>query len=125
MNEYQVPGHHPSFLPDNKWKLIWADEFDGETLDTSKWDMRLYMMGKRATHLTDDSYELDGHSNLLLKLVKKDGIYCTTQLQTGYNFMDLPGEEYDPTETESSLPKNEAENYFTWPIGAIKQPKFM
>lgn len=125
MKEYQVDGHRPSFLPGDGWKLVWSDEFDGDALDASKWDTRLYMMGKRAPQLTDDAYELDGNSNLLLKLVKKDGVYCTTQLQTGYNFMDLPGEEYDPTETESILSKKEAENYFTWPIGTIKQPKFM
>ena len=34
---YEVPGHVPSYLPEGKkWKLVWADEFDGTELDMGK-----------------------------------------------------------------------------------------
>ena len=35
---FEVQGHEPSVLPQGNWRLAWADEFDGETLDTTKWD---------------------------------------------------------------------------------------
>lgn len=125
METYKVEDHVASVLPDGKWNLVWADEFDGDTLDRTKWDTRLYMMGRRAEQFVEDAYELDGNSNLILKLIERDGRYCTTQLQTGYNFMDLPGEVFDPSETESVVEKKEAECYFKWQIGEIKKPKFM
>jgi hypothetical protein len=36
------------------WKLVWADEFDGDTLNTDKWE---YMTG------TGSEYGLDGWGN--------------------------------------------------------------
>ena len=48
MQKYEVKDHEPSYLPDGKkWKLVWSDEFDGTELDTTKWDYRLAMMGRR------------------------------------------------------------------------------
>ena len=39
MQNFKVDGHEDSLLPDGKsFKLVWQDEFDGDTLDTSKWD---------------------------------------------------------------------------------------
>ncbi len=125
MKKFNVEGHEPSILPEGQWELVWNDEFDGMELDRTKWDTRLYMMGKRAEHFVEDAYELDGNSHLLLKIIERDGKYCTTQLQTGYNFMDLPGVRFNPSETETILKKSETECYFTWPIGEIKNPKFM
>lgn len=43
---YEVKGHEPSILPEGNWKLTWADEFDGNELDRSKWDYRMSMMGQ-------------------------------------------------------------------------------
>ena len=40
MNKYIVENHEPSYLPDGDWDLVWADEFDGTELDTSKWCYR-------------------------------------------------------------------------------------
>ncbi len=42
MKEYKIENHEPSLLPDGMdFKLVWADEFDGTELDTSKWSFRL------------------------------------------------------------------------------------
>ncbi|MBQ8232067.1 MAG: glycoside hydrolase family 16 protein [Lachnospiraceae bacterium] len=125
MQKFEVAGHHASFLPDGEWKMIWHDEFDGKELDETKWAKRTHMMGKKSPHWVEDAYELDGNSNLLLKLEKRGEQYCTTQLQTGYNFMDLPAEEYDNAAAENREEAQKAENYYNWPIGAIKEPKFM
>ena len=47
------------------------------------------------------------------------------QLQTGYNFMDMPSEEYDTAAAEKRNEKQKSDNYYNWPIGEIKEPKFM
>ena len=39
MKNFDVSGHRPSLLPEDKeWTLVWSDEFDGNSLDRSKWD---------------------------------------------------------------------------------------
>lgn len=126
MQIYNVENHAPSLLPEGKkWKLIWNDEFDGTSLDTNKWSCRLHMMGRRCLHWCDDAIEFDGKSNIIFRLDKRDGIYYTTQLQTGYNFMDNAGEVFDTNSTENREDDKEQTNYFHWPIGKIEEPKFM
>ena len=91
MQKYEVKDHVPSFLPDGKkWTLVWNDEFDGTELDRSKWDFRLNMMGKRHPTWSDEGVTLDGNSNAVFRVFEKDGEICSSQLQTGYNFMDNP-----------------------------------
>ena len=126
MKKFEVENHVPSLLPDGKnWELVWADEFDGKTLDRTKWVPRLNMMGSRSPHWVEDAYEIDGNSNLVFKLEKRNGVYCTTQLQTGYNFMDGSPEEFDFLSAEDRESGAGNKNYYKWPIGEIKQPKFM
>lgn len=102
-----------SLLPfDKKWELVWNDEFDGDVLDSSKWDFRLCLMHQRHETFATDGVEFDGNSNLLLKLYEKDGHFYSPHLQTGSNYMDRPGEPYGGTK-------------FKWPVGKITTPKFM
>ena len=61
---------------------------------------------------TDDAYEFDGKGNLLMKVYEKDGDYFTSQLQTGSNFMDRPGNQYGSSK-------------LTWPIAKLETPKFL
>ncbi len=104
--------HKESQLPPGKkWKLIWNDEFDGTELDTTKWDFRMHIMQNRFETYTDKGAELDGKGNLLLKLIEKDGQFYSSQLQTGSNYMDRPGNSYSKK--------------LTWPIGDLKQPRFV
>jgi beta-glucanase (GH16 family) len=100
-----------SLLPiGKKWELVWSDEFDGDSLDRSKWNFRLHLMQQRHKPFAEDGAELDGKGNLLLRLYEKDGHYYSPHLQTGSNFMDRPGDAY---------------NKFKWPIAKIEEPKFM
>jgi len=103
--------HAKSLLPPGKkWKLIWHDEFDGDTLDRTKWDYRLCLCQQRHKTFSEDGAELDGKGNLLLKLYEKNGHFYSPHLQTGMNFMDRPGEKFCK---------------FTWPIAKIEKPKFV
>lgn len=111
---YLNPEHAPSLLPDGtKWTLVWNDEFDGTELDRTKWDYRLSMMGKRHPTWVDDGVSLDGNSNAVFRIYEKDGEICSSQLQTGYNYMD--------TIVEKS--KFGADD-LQWPIGPLHQNKF-
>jgi beta-glucanase (GH16 family) len=101
-----------SQLPAGKqWKLVWNDEFDGTQLDRTKWDYRLHIMQTRYETWTEEGAELDGQGRLLLKAYEKDGKYYTSQLQTGSNFLDRPGEQYS--------------GKLRWPVAKIAPPKFM
>lgn len=114
MQKYDVAGHEPSYLPDGKeWKLVWNDEFDGIELDMTKWDYRLCMMGKRHRTWDTEGVVLDGQSNAVFSIYEKDGEICSSQLQTGYNFMDA-----EPPK-EATL-----EGGLTWPIGDLRENKF-
>ena len=101
-----------SDLPRGKnWELVWSDEFDGTELDTTKWGFRLHIMQTRHKTWTNDAYELDGKGYLLMKAYEKNGEYYTSQLQTGSNFMDRPGDKYGTTK-------------LTWPIAKLEKSKF-
>ncbi len=90
MKKFEVNGHETSYLPDGEWKLVWADEFDGDELDRTKWDYRMSMMGEKWISWTDKGVHLDGNSNAVFTLIEEDGKPVCSQLQTGYNYMDEP-----------------------------------
>jgi len=102
----------PSLLPSGKkWRLVWHDEFDGETLDETKWSYRLHLFHKRHPTFSEGGAFLDGHSNIHLPLIEKDGHFYSPHLQTGENYMDRP--------------EDCAYGKFSWPIAKLKPPKFV
>ena len=114
MQTYEVPGHAPGLLPDGyRFRLVWSDEFDGDALDRTKWDYRLCMMGKRHPAWTDDCVRVENGCAVFFAR-EKDGEIVSSQLQTGYNFMDEPV-------TETTFGKD----WLQWPIGKLKENKFV
>ena len=121
MKEFKVENHASSYLPEGyEWEYIWGDEFDGYELDKTKWDFRTHMMHvEHPGWVKEEGISFDGNSNIIFTVIEKDGKICSTQLQTGYNFMDAPIEQPD------NQPTFKQGNPFVWPIGKIKEPKFM
>ena len=113
MRTFEVKDHAPSILPDGEWELVWADEFDGEELDRSKWDYRLSMMQHPWMAWTDKGVHLDGKSNAVFTLQEEDGKIVSSQLQTGYNFMDQPLQE-----------SKFGNDYLQWTVGKLKESMF-
>ncbi len=113
MKEFKVKDHESSFLPDGEWNLVWADEFDGTELDTTKWDYRRSMMGLQWPAWTDKGVHLDGKSNCVFTLMEEDGRPVCSQLQTGYNFMDEPVQK-----------TVFGHDHLQWNIGKLKENKF-
>ena len=90
MKKFEIENHKPSLLPEGKkWKLAWSDEFDGDTLDESKWDFRLNFWGRRFEAYTDKGVILK-NGCVELHRTEKDGYYVSPQLQTGSNSFDVP-----------------------------------
>ena len=112
---YEVKDHAPSILPDGRrFKLVWADEFDGGELDRTKWDYRLSMMQRVHPAWTDKGVHLDGKSNCVFTLIAdENGNPVSSQLQTGYNFMDQP--------LESTTFGND---HLQWTVGKLREDKF-
>ena len=83
MKEYEVKNHAPSYLPDGyEFELDWSDEFDGNELDTSKWDYRLCMMGKRHPSWTNKGVKVE-NGCAVFSIFEEDGEVVCSQLQTG------------------------------------------
>ncbi len=119
MKKFEVENHEHSLLPEGKkWKLVWNDEFDGDTLDESKWSYRINFWGKPFPAYCDKGVSLDGKGNVVFRPVKmEDGRICSSQLQTGSNSFDIP--KYDDLEVNIC-----GDNNF-WPLGRLPKPTFM
>jgi len=113
MNKFEVKNHEPSFLPEGNWKLVWSDEFDGTELDRTKWDFRRSMMGQKWLAWTDKGVTLDGNSNAVFTVVEENGLPVSSQLQTGYNFMDEP-----------VVKTTFGDDDLQWRIGKLHKPLF-
>lgn len=127
MKKFEIAGHEPSFLPEGKeWTLAWSDEFDGDTLDESKWNYRLDFWGERFDAYTDRGVSLDGESHVVFRPVIVDGRVCSAQLQTGGNSfdrIDLYGAVANRmAKRNGDNPWNEIE---IWPLRPLEKPKFM
>ena len=120
MKIFEVDGHEPSLLPDGNWKLAWADEFDGKELDTTKWEYRTNIWGRRHPCFSEDGVILDGNSNAVFKIFEKDGEICSPHLQTGSNWIDSPRTNDDV----ANKVKHEDNSGLQWPIGKLTEPKF-
>lgn len=113
MKKYEVKDHAPSLLPDGyDFELVWSDEFDGDTLDSSKWDYRLCMMGKRHPAWTDRGVKVE-NGCAVFSIFEENGEVVSSQLQTGYNFMDEPVKQ-----------TTFGGDHLQWPIGKLKENKY-
>lgn len=107
--------HVESLLPEGKkWKIVWHDEFDGPTLDRSKWDYRLHMLHRRHETWTDEpgAISFDGNSCVHFNMIRRDGHCYSPAIQTGENFLDRPQDKLQP-------------HGGCWPIAELREPKFM
>ena len=106
--------HAPSYLPkDKKWKLVWQDEFDGDSLDESKWNYRLNYWGVPSPTFTKEGVSVKD-SKLTIALVRKGDDFYSAHLQTGSLTFDIP------TDKEST----KGHPGF-WPFGPKQEAKFM
>ena len=114
MKKYEIKDHEPSLLPDGyDFELVWSDEFDGETVDKEKWDFRRSIMGKPHPGWTDKAVKLE-NGCAVFGIYEENGEVVSSQLQTGYNFMD------EPVQKSKFM-----EEHLQWPIGKLRQSKYL
>jgi len=114
LKKYEVEDHAPSLLPDGyDFELVWSDEFDGDKVDETKWDYRLCMMGKRHPAWTDKGVKIE-NGCAVFGIFEEDGEIVSSQLQTGYNFMDQPVEK-----------TTFGKEHLQWQIGKLHQDKYL
>lgn len=113
MQKFFIKDHAPSLLPEGGWKLVWNDEFDGDTLDESKWGFRLNYWGKPAPHFTREGVVVKDGCVELHCVKRPDGEYAAPFLQTGSLTYDIP---------MASRGENCGAGWF---IGPKETPKFM
>jgi beta-glucanase (GH16 family) len=84
-----TPDRLPPAPKGQTWKLAWHDEFDGTTLDTTKWAPRPEAVRKDG-YWSAAAMQLDGHGHLLMHTMKKDGKFVdgciTTQKKFEHTF---------------------------------------
>ncbi|MFH1719291.1 MAG: alpha-L-fucosidase [Planctomycetota bacterium] len=67
------------------WKLAWSDEFEGDKLDESKWEILGDSKRRDGYWVKEDSY-LDGKGNLLVRTKKDGDRYTSGALRTRGKF---------------------------------------
>jgi beta-glucanase (GH16 family) len=68
-----------------RWHMVWHDEFDGNTLDETKWSYR--SLGKReSAMISKDCISLDGHGLLHVWVKEKDGVLQNGMIGTQRKF---------------------------------------
>ncbi|HEY3322759.1 MAG TPA: glycoside hydrolase family 16 protein [Planctomycetota bacterium] len=71
--------------PENKaWKLTWQDEFEGDQLDASKWEIPENK--RRAALWSKKAVALDGKGNLVIKTFKEGDTYYDACVRTKGKF---------------------------------------
>jgi len=68
-------------VPPKGYKLVWSDEFDGRTLDLSKWDYRGLGPRRDAVNVKE-MVSLDGKGHLVMTTERRDGKYLTAMIGT-------------------------------------------
>ncbi|MCY3020243.1 MAG: glycoside hydrolase family 16 protein [Planctomycetota bacterium] len=66
------------------WKLVWHDEFDGETLDMTKWDIP--ECKRHDAWWSKKAVALDGKGNLVVKMLKEGDKYYDACVRTKGKF---------------------------------------
>lgn len=66
----------------NGYKLVWNDEFNGTTLDLSKWEYRQLGVVRNLGRVAKETVSLDGKGNLLIQLKKENNEYKIGQIGT-------------------------------------------
>ncbi len=74
----------PSAPEGQTWKLAWHDEFAGDALDESKWDVPEFK--RRDAWWSRKAVALDGEGHLAIKVFEEDGKYYDACVRTKGKF---------------------------------------
>ena len=74
----------PSAPAGQTWKLVWQDEFDGDKLDATKWEIPEYK--RRDGYWSRKAISLDGQGHLVMSVLKDGDKYLDGCVRTRGKF---------------------------------------
>jgi beta-glucanase (GH16 family) len=74
----------PSAPGGQTWKLVWQDEFEGDKLDASKWDIPEYK--RRDGYWSQKAISLDGQGHLVMSVLKEGNKFFDGCIRTKGRF---------------------------------------
>jgi beta-glucanase (GH16 family) len=83
-NELDPKDELPTPPAGQEWTLAFHDEFDGDTLDATKWDVPEYQ--RRDGWWSKDAISLDGEGHLKMSVLEKDGKFLDGCIRTRGKF---------------------------------------
>lgn len=101
--------HASNEIPVENYKLVWSDEFDGDSLDMAKWGYRY--LGERGDGVNvKNAVSLTGEGQLEIKISRVNGEIHTGMIHTQDIFMPT----YGYFECRAKLPVYEGYNAAFW-----------
>jgi beta-glucanase (GH16 family) len=82
-------------------KMVWNDEFNGNTLDDSKWSPAPEWPRQGGSHWSDDNFEMTGQGQVKLKVTEKNGKVYAGAIRTHKKF----DQKYGYFEVRCKLPE--------------------
>lgn len=89
-NETNIPQTLQNPVDGSPMQLVWHDEFDGDTLDSTKWNLYDRMWSKNRVITTTDEKNItlqDG--KVIMRTWKEDGIYTSHKTLTTFDRMSF------------------------------------
>lgn len=74
----------PNYNPGEGWKLVWSDEFNGDSVDTNKWTFETGTLGggnKELQYYTDTNAYIE-NSNLVFLISRVKTVFLSSRLST-------------------------------------------
>ncbi len=68
--------------PTDNLQLIWNDEFDGNTLDATKWKPAPEWFRQGGSYWSDDNYEMTGNGQVKLSVSEENGVVYAGAIRT-------------------------------------------
>ena len=76
-----ILGQTPKCI-ENQYELVWQDEFDGKTIDTSKWTYRAVGSKRGNAYVKKENCYVDGKGHLIIEARKPESDYTVGQIAT-------------------------------------------
>lgn len=79
-----------NYDPGESWKLVWSDEFDGETIDTNKWNFEKISINRELQTYNDTNAYIS-NGNCVFLVTRFGNVFISSRLNTVNKFCTVYG----------------------------------